>query len=80
MDLAKISNVRVISPPTADPMPVSPPLMMVLAGGLIIGLGGSLAFIFLRDIFRPVVRTRRDVEVLLGVRVLASLPEHRALH
>ena len=79
MDLAKISNVRVISPPTADPVPVFPSLMMVLAGGIIVGFGGSLAFVFLREAFRPVVRTRRDVEILLGVPVLASVPEHRAL-
>jgi uncharacterized protein involved in exopolysaccharide biosynthesis len=79
MDLAKISNVRVISPPTADPIPVFPPVIMVLAGGIILGLGGSLAFVLLRDAFRPVVRTHRDVEILLGAPVLASLPHQRAL-
>jgi hypothetical protein len=33
----------------------------------------------LRDALRPVVRSRREVEHLLRVNVLASLPEHRAL-
>ena len=79
MDMAKISNVRVISPPTAGPIPVFPPLLMMLAGGIVVGLGGSLAFVFFRDTMHPVVRTRRDIEQLLGVPVLASLPEHRTL-
>ncbi len=79
MDLAKISNVHVISPPTANPIPVFPPLLIVLAGGVVIGLGGSLAFVFFRDAARPVVRNRRDIEQLLGVPVLARLPEHRSL-
>ena len=79
MDLAKISNVRVISPPRADPVPVFPPLVWVLVGGTAIGLLGALGVVFLRDTLYPVVRTRRDVEQILGVPVLGGLPQHRAL-
>lgn len=80
MDIAKISNVRVISAPTADPIPVFPPLLIMLAGGIAVGLGGALAFVFFRDTVRPVVRSRHDIERLLGLPVLAALPEHRTLH
>jgi uncharacterized protein involved in exopolysaccharide biosynthesis len=79
MDLAEISNVRVISPPTAGSIPVYPPLLFVIGGGVAIGLVGSLGLVFFRDAMRPVVRTRRDIEQLLGVPVLTSVSYYPGL-
>jgi uncharacterized protein involved in exopolysaccharide biosynthesis len=79
MDLAKIANVRVISPPAADPVPVFPPLLMMLGAGAGLGLCASLGWLFFADALRPVVRSRRDIENEIGIPVLARLPDHRAL-
>ena len=79
MDLAKIANVRVISPPAADPVPVFPPLLMMLGAGVGIGLCASVGWLFFADALRPVVRSRRDIEDEIGIPVLAGLPDHRAL-
>ncbi len=79
LDLAKISNVRVVSAPVAGAMPVYPPVILVLVGGLIVGLGGSLAFVLFRDAIFPRARVPREIEDLLGLPVLTSIPEDRAL-
>jgi uncharacterized protein involved in exopolysaccharide biosynthesis len=79
MEVAKISNVRVISAPVADTTPVWPPLLLILAGGVFVGLGGSVAFVLFRDTIQPVARMPRDVEQLTGLPVLANLPEEPAL-
>jgi uncharacterized protein involved in exopolysaccharide biosynthesis len=79
MDLAKIANVRVISPPAADPIPVFPPLLIMLGAGVGIGLCAPLGWLFAADALRPVVRSRRDIEDGIGIPVLASLPDYRAL-
>jgi uncharacterized protein involved in exopolysaccharide biosynthesis len=78
MDLAKIANVRVISPPAADPVPVFPPLLIMLGAGAGIGFCASLGWLFFAGAFRPVVRSRRDIEDGIGIPVLASLPDRRA--
>jgi uncharacterized protein involved in exopolysaccharide biosynthesis len=79
LDLAKISNVRVVSAPVAEPTPVWPPLVLVLVGGLIVGLGGSVSFVLFRDAMFPRARMPREIEQLLGLPVLASIPETRGL-
>jgi capsular polysaccharide biosynthesis protein len=60
-------------------MPVYPPVILVLVGGLIVGLGGSLAFVLFRDAIFPRARVPREIEDLLGLPVLASIPEDRRL-
>jgi tyrosine-protein kinase Etk/Wzc len=79
LDLAKISNVRVVSAPVAGATPVYPPVVLVLVGGLIVGLGGSLAFVLFRDAIFPRARVPREIEDMLGVPVLTSIPEDRLL-
>jgi capsular polysaccharide biosynthesis protein len=69
----------VISAPVADTTPVWPPLLLILAGGVFVGLGGSVAFVLFRDTIQPVARMPRDVEQLTGLPVLANLPEEPAL-
>lgn len=78
LDIAKISNVVVIAPPTASLVPVWPPKLMVLVGGLLVGLGGAITVAFALEAFRPTVRSRADVAEVLGVPVLASIPDPRA--
>ena len=79
MDLAKILNISVIAPPSSSLRPVSPSLKLCFIGAIIIGLGGSIALIFIIDGLRPAVRSRQDVMDLLAVPVLARIPEDKRL-
>ncbi|HEY1261612.1 MAG TPA: GumC family protein [Stellaceae bacterium] len=79
LELAKISNVKIISQPVASLRPVWPPLLLIFAGALIVGLGGSISFVLMRDALWPVVRSGRDVEELLGLPLLASIADRRSL-
>lgn len=79
LELAKISNVKVISQPVASLTPVWPPLLLIFAGAFIVGLGGSVFFVLMRDALQPVVRSRLDVEDVLGLPVLAAISDRRAL-
>ncbi|MBN2375010.1 MAG: hypothetical protein JXD22_01315 [Sedimentisphaerales bacterium] len=79
MDLAKILNISVIAPPSSSLRPVSPSLKLCFIGAIIIGLGGSIALIFIIDGLRPAVRMRQDVMNILEVPVLARIPEDKKL-
>jgi uncharacterized protein involved in exopolysaccharide biosynthesis len=75
MDLVQISNVAVIAPPSATPRPVWPPKLGILAGGLVLGLGGSVLGIAAIESLRPTVRLRHEAELVLGAPVLAMFPD-----
>lgn len=77
LDLAKISNVSVVAPPTATLTPVAPRKTVMVAGGLLLGLGGSVILAFLLEALRPAVRSRSDVVEILGAPVLATVPDAR---
>ena len=79
MDLAKILNISIIALPSSSLRPVSPSLKLCFIGAIIVGLGGSIALIFIIDGLRPSVRSRQDVMDLLAVPVLARIPEDKRL-
>jgi uncharacterized protein involved in exopolysaccharide biosynthesis len=75
MDQARISNVSVIAPPTATPVPVWPPKLRLLLGGVVLGFGVSVFLAFFLEFLFPTVRSREDVQQILGAPVLAAIPE-----
>jgi succinoglycan biosynthesis transport protein ExoP len=76
MDLVEISNVSVVSPPAASPVPVFPPrpalLLVVIT---IVGLTASVAVALVLEALRPTVHSREDVAEIMNVPVLATIPE-----
>ena len=75
MDQARMSNVSIIAHPTASPIPVWPPKRRLLLGGIVLGFGGSFFLAFLIEFLYPTIRSRDDVKRILGVPVLAAIPE-----
>jgi len=75
MDQARISNVSIIAPPTASPIPVWPPKLRLLLGGVVLGFGGSFFLAFLIEFLYPTIRSRDDVQRILGAPALAAIPE-----
>jgi uncharacterized protein involved in exopolysaccharide biosynthesis len=75
MDQARISNVSLIAPPTASPIPVWPPKGRLLLGGVVLGFVGSFFLAFLIEFLYPTIRSRDDVQRILGAPVLAAIPE-----
>ena len=77
LDQNKITNVSVAEAPIQPHLPIKPnrPLNLLLGVflGALLSMGGVLVAEFMRD----TVLTPRELEVLTGKRVLASLPKKR---
>jgi uncharacterized protein involved in exopolysaccharide biosynthesis len=78
MDLAQLSNLKVIMPPTADIVPSYPPVRLFLILGIVGGLTLAIGFIVARELLRGMRRDQRDVaEVIEGTRVPPSVVSAR---
>jgi uncharacterized protein involved in exopolysaccharide biosynthesis len=75
MDLARITNVRVIQPATVATSPGGPNAALVIALTLALSLLLSVPAVFLLDYFDHSIKTGRDVEVLLELPLLGSIAE-----
>ena len=79
MDNAKLANVAVVAPPEAGMRPVAPSLKFLLLGGLVMAFGLPIGLVMLLDALRPAVRSREDIRDVLGVPVVARIPEMAGL-
>lgn len=77
MDLAKISNVTLVAPPTAAIAPVWPPRRKWLIATLALALLGPLVFALGRELVYPTVRSRYEAAALIGAPILGCIPEAR---
>ena len=77
MDLAKISNVTLVAPATAAPVPVWPPRRKWLIATLALSLLGPVIFALGREMVHPTVRSRHEAAALIGAPVLGCIPEAR---
>jgi uncharacterized protein involved in exopolysaccharide biosynthesis len=77
MDLASIVNVTVISPPSSSTYPVAPSLKVAILGALFIGFGLPIALVLFQGLLWPVVTSRSNLSEVLGVPVLARIPDQR---
>lgn len=73
MDMDKVSNVSVVQPATASPVPVAPQKARILALGLFLGLFGGVFLAFVREYMDDTLHNKEDVEAKLGVPVLAII-------
>lgn len=77
MDLARISNVTLVAPATAAPVPVWPPRRKWLMVTLALGLLGPLIFALGSEMLQPTVRSRYEAAAIAGAPVLGCIPENR---
>ena len=75
MDLARITNVRVIQPATVASSPDGPSAAFVAAITLALSLLLGVPAVFLLDYLDHSIKTGRDIEVHLGLPVLGSIAE-----
>jgi polysaccharide chain length determinant protein (PEP-CTERM system associated) len=64
---------NIVDPPSASFQPVSPNRPLLLAGVLVAGLGAGGAIAYLMHMLKPVFSSRRSLEEITGVQVLASI-------
>jgi protein tyrosine kinase modulator len=79
LDSRRILNVAVAEAALAPTLPVHSDLFYIALAGLFAGLG-SLGLSFATDNLNPTLRTPDEVEALLNVPVLASLPKNGRPH
>jgi tyrosine-protein kinase Etk/Wzc len=73
----RISSINVIQPATLVERPVRPSKSLGLAAGLLLATVSSFGIAFGLDLVDPTFRSREQVEELLGLPVVASLPAER---
>jgi uncharacterized protein involved in exopolysaccharide biosynthesis len=76
LDQNKITNVSVAEAPIQPQLPVRPNRPMNLLLGLFLGALLSMGGVVVAEFLRDTVLTPRELEVLTGKRVLASLPKN----
>ena len=77
LDQKKITNVALAETPIVQRTPVKPNRLLTLALGLFLALFVSLCAVFVAELFRDTVHTPRELELLAGIPVIATLLEER---
>ena len=77
LDQQKIANVMIAESPTVPLSPFKPNRPLTMALGLLLGLFGSISAAFMLEYFNDSVRTSDDLEALVGLPVLATIPAAR---
>ncbi|MCA1766481.1 MAG: polysaccharide biosynthesis tyrosine autokinase, partial [Desulfobulbaceae bacterium] len=72
-----IGNVRIIDPPVLPDGAVKPQKKKVLVLGILLGLMGGIAAVFIRQYFRTGVDDPNRVEAALGLPVYAMIPHSK---
>lgn len=75
LDQNKITNVSVAEAPVQPQLPVKPDRPLNLILGVFLGALLSIGSVVIAEFLRDTVLTPRELEVLTGQRVLASLPK-----
>jgi len=70
----KGERFRVVDPPNLPETPFWPNRRKVAATGTLLGTGVGFALIYLFEYFNPVFRKPEDIEELIGLPVLATIP------
>lgn len=65
---------RVAAAPSFSALPVSPNVPLNVAVGLILSLLAGIAGALLRDLLDRTIKSRQDIEKLIGANILATLP------
>ena len=75
MDQKKITNVALAETPIVQRAPVKPNRLLTLALGIFLAFFVSLSAVFVAELLRDTVHTPRELELLAGIPVIATLRE-----
>jgi len=75
MDQKKITNVALAETPIVQRAPVKPNRLLTLALGIFLAFFVSLCAVFVAELLRDTVHTPRELELLAGIPVIATLRE-----
>ncbi len=75
LDRQKIVSVDVFEKPDASSIPTKPNHVMFALAGMALGLMGALSILGYSMIFRQTLISAESVERMLGIKVLATVPE-----
>jgi uncharacterized protein involved in exopolysaccharide biosynthesis len=75
LDQKKITNVALAETPIIQRDPVKPNRLLTLALGLFLAFFVSLSAVFIAELFRDTVHTPRELELLAGIPVIATVLE-----
>jgi capsular exopolysaccharide synthesis family protein len=68
------NNIRVVDPAVATDAPVRPQMAVNVVMGLMLGLFGGCGLAFLLDLFDTTIKSKEDVESVIGVPLLGVVP------
>jgi uncharacterized protein involved in exopolysaccharide biosynthesis len=77
MDRERITNVSVIEPATRPITPVSPKIPLILGLAVVFGGAGAIGLALVSEYLDETLEKSEDVEKLLHVPVLVSIPEQK---
>lgn len=66
-------DFSILNPPTALPMPVAPPRLLLLLGVMVLGLGAGGAVAFVMSKMNPVFDSLTSLEAITGLPVLGAV-------
>jgi uncharacterized protein involved in exopolysaccharide biosynthesis len=75
LERERISNINIAEVPTLNHEPIRPKALLTLALGFAIGLFGGLCLALAREYFDHTLKSSGDIESLLNVPVLVSVPK-----
>jgi len=73
--MERITNLSVLDPAHSSIKPVKPKILLNIVLSIFLGGIGSLATAFVLQYFNKTFETPEDVEMYLGLKVLASIPD-----
>ena len=76
----KGERFRILDPANLPTLPEGPERLIILAAGLVIGLGLGCGLAFLIDQWNPTFRRSEDAEISLGFPILATIPSFQAAY
>jgi uncharacterized protein involved in exopolysaccharide biosynthesis len=74
LDQKKITNVAIAEAPVVQRLPIRPNRPLILALGLFLAVFISVAFVLAAELMRDTVHTPRELELLAGAPVIATIP------
>ncbi len=77
LDEERVSNVRVVQAPISLPEPIGLPMGMKMVIGALFGFAAGLALAFVSELRRSRLVTPERTEEVLGLPVLAAIPDMR---
>lgn len=71
----KVSGISIVQAPSFQEKPVSPSKLLLLLGALVASVAGVVGWVFLSEVMDNRLRNEAEIEEVLGLPVLVSIPE-----